>query len=314
MDRNVLLAGILDEFGDLLDAWRAAGGDVDASGTAVRLPALCSTLGSAVRIELPGGAAVVGQAVDVDAEGAIVIEAGGILRGTRRATWCISDRRNPLDNVADVPASEDPDRDAALRSRLDHIAGQVHDAALAAGRRADEVRVLLATKTIDAARIRVAMTAGYHLIGENRAQEVVAKADELADIDHECHFIGHLQSNKINVVLPHVSCVQTVDSAELADRLDRRLAQQGGVLDVLLQANVSGEPTKSGVALIELPALLEQVGRCERLRIRGYMTIGLNSADRRRCVPGTARWPTSGMTLRAGDCLVPRTRRSCPWG
>jgi pyridoxal phosphate enzyme (YggS family) len=183
-------------------------------------------------------------------------------------------------NVADVPASEDPDRDAALRSRLDHIAGQVRDAALAAGRGADEVRVLLATKTIDAARIRVAMMAGYRLIGENRAQEVVAKAGELADIRHECHFIGHLQTNKINAVLSHVSCLQTVDSAELADRLDRRLAQHGGSLDVLLQANVSGELTKSGVGLTELPALLEQVGRRERLRIRGYMTIGLNSADR----------------------------------
>jgi BirA family biotin operon repressor/biotin-[acetyl-CoA-carboxylase] ligase len=78
VDRNVLLAGILDEFGDLLDAWRAAGGDVDASGLRSGYRALCSTLGSTVRLELPGGAAIVGQAVDVDADGAIVVDAGAI--------------------------------------------------------------------------------------------------------------------------------------------------------------------------------------------------------------------------------------------
>ncbi len=163
--------------------------------------------------------------------------------------------------------------------RLTAVADQVGDAARAAGRAADDVRLLLATKTIEPARIREALSAGYDLIGENRAQEVVAKADELAATAHECHFIGHLQANKINQVLPHVQCVQTVDSAELARRLDDRVGRLGRTLDVLIQVNVSGEGSKSGVGLSDAPALLAELARLDRLRVKGYMTIGLNSPD-----------------------------------
>lgn len=76
VDRNVLLAGVLDEFGRLLADWRSAGGDVDRSGLRPAYLAACSTLGSNVRLELPGGGAVVGTAVDVDPDGAIVVESG----------------------------------------------------------------------------------------------------------------------------------------------------------------------------------------------------------------------------------------------
>ncbi len=142
-----------------------------------------------------------------------------------------------------------------------------------------DVRLLLATKTIEPARILSVLAAGYTLIGENRVQEIVAKAPELAAVDHECHLIGHLQTNKVNQLLPHVSCVQTLDSAELARRLNARAEVLQRTLDVLIQVNVSGEPSKSGVPLGGVPALLAQVARFPALRIRGYMTIGLNSPD-----------------------------------
>jgi pyridoxal phosphate enzyme (YggS family) len=160
------------------------------------------------------------------------------------------------------------------------MARLVQEATVAAGRPVADVRLLLATKTIEPARIRQALAAGFTLIGENRVQEVVAKAGLLGDLEHECHLIGHLQHNKINLLLPHVTCVQTVDSGELAAHLDTRITALGRTLDVFLQVNVSGEPTKSGVSLADLPALLEQVSRCRNLQIRGYMTIGLNSTDR----------------------------------
>jgi hypothetical protein len=108
---------------------------------------------------------------------------------------------------------------------------------------------------------------------------VVAKAAALAGVPHECHFIGHLQANKVNQVLPHVSCVQTLDSVELARRLNGRAALLERTLDVLIQVNVSGEKSKYGVALTEAPSLLADVAGYPALRIRGYMTIGLNSAD-----------------------------------
>ena len=168
-----------------------------------------------------------------------------------------------------------------LPERLQDVAARVRAAASAAGRPADDVRLLLATKTIAPLVVLEAIAAGYRLIGENRVQEVVAKAGVLAagGESYACHFIGHLQKNKINQVLEHVTCIQTVDTVELGAQLDRRLASTGAHLDVFVQVNVSGEASKSGVPVSEVPALLGGLVAFPRLRVRGYMTIGLNSPD-----------------------------------
>lgn len=167
-----------------------------------------------------------------------------------------------------------------LAARLADVRGRVRAAAQAAGRDPADVRILLATKTMPPAVIREAFAAGGTLIGENRVQEVVAKADELADVPHETHFIGHLQSNKVTMVLPHISCLQTLDSAALADRLQARLEAMDRGLDVLVQVNVSGEASKSGVPPAEVADLVAAIARHPRLVLRGFMTIGLNSPDR----------------------------------
>lgn len=180
-----------------------------------------------------------------------------------------------------APGETAPATAGGLTYRLRDIAGRVREAATAAGRPADSVRLLLATKTIAPPVILQAIASGYGLIGENRVQEVVAKADELtgAGLPYECHFIGHLQRNKINQVLPHVTCIQTVDSIDLAERLDARLAADDRQLDVLVQVNVSGEASKSGLPITEVPAMLAAIAPLRHLRVTGYMTIGLNSPD-----------------------------------
>ncbi len=187
------------------------------------------------------------------------------------------------DSLAIMP-SEQPNPAAptpGLQDRLLDAASRVREAAIAASRPAGSVQLLLATKTIAAAVVLEVIAAGFGLIGENRAQEVVAKADELAaaGLPYDCHFIGHLQRNKVNQVLPHVSCVQTVDSVELGGALDRRTAELGRMLDVFVQVNVSGEASKYGISLSQAPGLLDQLKQCRALRVRGFMTIGLNSAD-----------------------------------
>jgi hypothetical protein len=169
--------------------------------------------------------------------------------------------------------------DDQLLGRLRAARSRIDDAASAAGRDPAEVRLLLATKTQPAQRILSALAAGYTLIGENRVQEVTAKAADLSAVAHETHFIGHLQANKINQLLDHIDCLETLDSAELARKLDTRLAARDRTLDVLLQVNVSGEASKSGVRPDEVTALLEAAAECPRLAVRGFMTIGLNSAD-----------------------------------
>lgn len=166
-----------------------------------------------------------------------------------------------------------------ILERLSSVQAAVDDAAAAAGRDPSEVRLLLATKTQPAERIITVLRAGYSLLGENRAQEVVAKAPELSQFPHEMHFIGHLQANKINQLLDHISCLQTLDSADLAARLDSRLDARDRMLEVLIQVNVSGESSKSGVPPNEALDLLAQVAQFSRLTVRGFMTIGLNSPD-----------------------------------
>ena len=153
------------------------------------------------------------------------------------------------------------------------------DRATEAAGRTDPVRLLLAVKTVGAGRIREALATGETLIGHNRAQELRAVEPELTDLVHESHFIGHLQSNKVNQVMAWADCVQSVDSLRLAERLDRAAGSRGRDLDVLIQVNTSGEETKAGTDPAEAVILAEQVAVLEHLHLRGFMTIGANTTD-----------------------------------
>jgi pyridoxal phosphate enzyme (YggS family) len=179
--------------------------------------------------------------------------------------------------------------DEEILQRLTRVRAEVDLAATAAGRDPGDVRLLLATKTQPPDRIITALRAGITLIGENRVQEVVAKADELADVPHELHFIGHLQTNKINQLLGRISCLQTLDSVELAEKLQNRLETREARLDVLIQVNVSGEESKSGVAPVDASDLFVELARFPALTVRGFMTVGLNSTDREEVRSGYRR-------------------------
>lgn len=158
-----------------------------------------------------------------------------------------------------------------LRTHIDHLT--------ASAGRTDQVDILLAVKTHPPTTIREAILAGGHLIGQNRAQELVATEPDLADIDHETHFIGMLQSNKVNQVLRHATCVQTIHTERLADRLNRAAESRSMVLDAFIQVNTSGEESKSGVSPEHAPDLATYVGSLPHIRLRGLMTIGANSPD-----------------------------------
>jgi pyridoxal phosphate enzyme (YggS family) len=185
--------------------------------------------------------------------------------------------------------STEPDRAAGVVERLARVRRRIHEAAEAAGRSPDDVRLLLATKTVPPSLIRVALQAGATTIGENRVQELVAKSPELADLTPRVHLIGHLQSNKVNHALRWVTCVESVDSVEIARRLADRAVEGGRVLDVLLQVNVSGETTKFGLAPDDAEQAAVEVAGLDGLRLRGFMTIGANSADTGLVRAGYAR-------------------------
>ena len=180
--------------------------------------------------------------------------------------------------LADETA-DDPALTAAIAGRLAAVRERVARAATAAGRDPDDVRVLLAAKTMPLAVVRAAVRAGGTLLGENRVQELVDKAPGLVDLAPELHVIGPLQSNKVNAALRWAHAVDSVHSPGLARRLSDRCVAVDRDLDVLVQVNVSGEATKSGVAPAEAAELAAAVAELPRLRLAGFMTIGARSDD-----------------------------------
>lgn len=146
---------------------------------------------------------------------------------------------------------------------------------IAAALSGDDRAVLLvaATKMNDASRVREAIAAGVDGCGENKVQEFLEK-DALGAYDG-CpkHFIGRLQTNKVNKIVGKVALIQSVDSAELLRRIDRRAAELGLVQDVLIEISVAGEAQKSGIPRSALPELLEIASCCGNLRVRGLMCV-----------------------------------------
>jgi len=142
---------------------------------------------------------------------------------------------------------------------------------------------LLATKTVTAERIKIALQAGQTLIAENKVQELKEKYEELQEIPHNNHFIGHLQTNKIKEILKYnVSCVQSVDRLDLAQKLHQRLTAENKTIDILIQVNTSYEESKYGVAPDQVIDLVRQISVFHTLHIKGLMTIGLLSAEAER--------------------------------
>lgn len=166
-----------------------------------------------------------------------------------------------------------------IRGNLERVRSRMRTACEAAGRDPSGVRLLLATKTVEPERIRMAIEAGETLVAENRVQEVRPKFEALADLEYERHFIGNLQSNKINALVPYVSCLQSLDRISLANKLQKRLEREDETLDVLLQVNTSREESKFGLDPDDLADFATEVSRLDRLRIKGLMTIGLFTDD-----------------------------------
>lgn len=171
------------------------------------------------------------------------------------------------------------DRLSSVAPRLAEVRRRILTAAESAGRDPADVRLLLATKTIPTDVVRAAVEAGGTLLGENRVPELVEHAPALADLRPEIHLIGHLQSNKIATALPWVTCIESVDTLGLAERVSRRCAALGRDLDVMVQVNVSAEPTKYGTTPDDAASLATAIGALPHLRLVGFMTIGANSPD-----------------------------------
>ena len=148
-----------------------------------------------------------------------------------------------------------------IRKNVDAVSG---------GRR---IYLVAATKMNPAGSVREAVAAGVDACGENRVQEFLEKDALGAYEGAEKHFIGHLQRNKVNKIVGRVGLIQSIDSAELMDLVDRAASRLGIVQDILIEISIAGEAQKSGVEPEALPALLEHASRCGALRVRGLMCV-----------------------------------------
>jgi len=172
---------------------------------------------------------------------------------------------------------------AAFRRARERVLGRIADACARAGRSPGDVTLVAVSKTVDASRVRAAVAAGFTVLGENRVQELVAKAPDIPGATW--HLIGPLQSNKARKALEVASVIESVDSVDLARRLDRLvrdvrgLPADGGVpaadrYPVFLQVNVDEDPAKAGFPPDTVAAAAVDVTGLGALDVRGLMTVG----------------------------------------
>lgn len=161
----------------------------------------------------------------------------------------------------------------SIANNVGLIKSRIEMAAKAANRSPDEITLIAATKMNSAENIAEAISAGISVCGENRVQELLEKREQNAYIGSKLHFIGHLQKNKVRQIVGICDLIQSVDSLELLSLIDSRAKSLGIVQDVLLEINIGGESSKSGMAEAELPHILENASFFSSVFIRGIMAI-----------------------------------------
>ena len=170
---------------------------------------------------------------------------------------------------------------ATIADNLQAVRARIGRAAVAAGRDAQSVTLLAVSKTHAATRILEAHAAGQRAFGENYVQEAVEKMAALP-APLEWHLIGPLQSNKTRLAAERFDWVHTIDREKIARRLSEQRPADAAPINVLIQVNVSGERSKSGVPLAEVESLARAVAPLARLRLRGLMAIPEPGAPRSR--------------------------------
>ena len=161
----------------------------------------------------------------------------------------------------------------SLEENIRKVRENMAAAAREAGRYPAEITLVAATKVQSDDTIRAAIAAGVTVCGENRVQEMTAHLAADAYAGAKLHFIGHLQTNKVNKVVGRVDLIESVGSEHLLEAIDKQAAKLGMVQDVLLEVNVGGEESKSGVAPEEVWALARKALELSNVRLRGLMAI-----------------------------------------
>ena len=159
-----------------------------------------------------------------------------------------------------------------IRDNIEVILQRVEAAAHKSGRRAEDIKVIVVTKTVDESRIIKALENGLYDLGENRVQEL---CDKYEKIDKRCnwHLIGHLQTNKVKFVVDKVKMIHSLDRMELALEIQKRAEKAGRIIEVLVQVNIAEEESKFGMEKKMVSDFLKEIGKFPNIKVKGLMTI-----------------------------------------
>ena len=161
----------------------------------------------------------------------------------------------------------------SIAENVARVRAELNEAAVAAGRDPSTILLCAATKMNDADAVRQAIAAGVDCCGENRVQELTAKLAENAYEGAPVLFIGHLQTNKVKLVVGKVDLIQSVDSERLLRAIDKEAGRQGIRQNILLEVNIGEEASKSGFQAGDILPLLEKVHEFPNICIKGLMAI-----------------------------------------
>jgi pyridoxal phosphate enzyme (YggS family) len=161
----------------------------------------------------------------------------------------------------------------SIASRLAGIRSRIDGAARSAGRDPSSIRLVAVSKTFPIEAVRDAWQAGHRDFGENRVQEALQKISACADLEIRWHLLGHLQTNKARRAAATFAAIQSVDSIELLDKLDRSAAEAGASPELLVQVDLAREATKFGAPPDEARKILDAAARCTAARVTGLMTL-----------------------------------------
>jgi PLP dependent protein len=161
-----------------------------------------------------------------------------------------------------------------IGNNLKRIRERIAAAAARSGRNYEEIKLVAVSKTHPTDVLRQAIAAGATVLGENKVQEAESKIEERGRDAAEWHLLGHLQSNKARKAVQLFDVIHSVDSLELAERLERICEEENREkLSVLVQVDIGGEETKSGIAIDGLSELVQYLGTCKRVRFDGLMVL-----------------------------------------
>jgi len=162
--------------------------------------------------------------------------------------------------------------ESTVKANIQRIRSAIAGAALRAGREVSDIRLMAVTKTVDDDRIMEAIEAGVDIIGESYVQEAKRKIEKMGRTI-EWHLIGYLQSNKAKYAVKLFDMIHSVGRTDLAVELDRRAGAADLAMKILIEVNISGEKTKSGVPYEEAVQLVRNISFLENISIQGLMTM-----------------------------------------